>query len=807
MRASFPLTKFGSASALLLAGLSVSLWLCRPEGKAGEPEPIAEKAVAAVPATKGDSPAPLPGGPAEEQENPPAPPTLPPADTDLPAAPVAPPADLAEKVAVPVPMPPPAAPDATPAPLPASGDAVPAPQLPPAVEESKKETLIPTLPPPAPEMPTEQLPIATEKVKAIEQPAEKAAELPAEKAPEQPAEKAVEAPATAEPPKAVEVEKSTPAKPARTEMLPAPAAGPAPLPKASGAKATALKATQEPPQFGAKAEPQAGPVAEEIVAEGHDPALDDDLNWQNPGGDIGFQRGIGKFPNGPLAPKRAARESRDLPLGWAGRVPVIPNDLTGTDVFPVPDRWRVGFPSWDRYIRNVPHDPYHQNVLKGDYPICGTQNLFFTFTGVSDSFWEYRKVPVDVGTNKQRVFRQTFLTTFDVFQGDNSFHPAEWFLRLTPAAQIADFNFADDQDFATLQEGFIDVQLKILSEYYDQINVRVGRQGFNFDFRGFVFADVNDGIRLFGNATENRYQYNLFAFNLVQKDAVTGLNTFDSRQQVVSGFNVIRQDPGDLLGLGTFLGLNVLGGVIWNHDDFKQTVDVGYAEIAADGHIGRVNVSAAFIQAFGHDEFNKVAGQEVDISGQMAALELAYPMDWFVPKVSAMYVSGDHDAKNSHATGFDGIFDNPTFAGAGFAFYQREQLQVGPGKAILSNGASFYPNLRNKGAEPSNFVNPGLLLLNTGVDAKITTRLNAAVNFNYYREIDPESAEIVAKAGTGKKYLGAEANLGMFYRPMIVDNLIITFGASVFAPGDAIKDLNKSNDSFFAVFTALTATY
>src|SRR5207248_8048808 len=119
----------------------------------------------------------------------------------------------------------------------------------------------------------------------------------------------------------------------------------------------------------------------------------------------------------------------------------------------------------------------------------------------------------------------------------------------------------------------------------------------------------------------------------------------------------------------------------------------------------------------------------------------------------------------------------------------------------LSNAFSFYPNLRNKNFDPSNFVNPGLLLLNTGVDAKLTTRLQAAVNFNWYREIDSQSAEIIAKAGAGHRYLGAEANVGVFYRPFIVDNLIVTFGASVFAPGDAIKDLDKSNDSFFALFT------
>ena len=62
----------------------------------------------------------------------------------------------------------------------------------------------------------------------------------------------------------------------------------------------------------------------------------------------------------------------------------------------VRDRWRIGFPEYDRYGdrgargRDIPFkkgrwwDPYNQSVLKGDYPINGNK-LFMILSAVSSS--------------------------------------------------------------------------------------------------------------------------------------------------------------------------------------------------------------------------------------------------------------------------------------------------------------------------------------------------------------------------------------------------------------------------------------
>ena len=90
------------------------------------------------------------------------------------------------------------------------------------------------------------------------------------------------------------------------------------------------------------------------------------------------------------------------PLGYAP-APFAPTTKPppNQDFIPIPDRWRIGFPSWDRYPSNVPGeypyrpgnwwDPYDQNVLKGDYPILG-DHTFFDLTATNDVFWTYKRL-------------------------------------------------------------------------------------------------------------------------------------------------------------------------------------------------------------------------------------------------------------------------------------------------------------------------------------------------------------------------------------------------------------------------------
>ncbi len=518
-------------------------------------------------------------------------------------------------------------------------------------------------------------------------------------------------------------------------------------------------------------------------------------------GTTSFQPAAGEDPSTPPDKRRYAGPigSEDLTLGFTGRPGYRPIDLSGSDYIPIDDRWRLGFPQWDRYVYGRWHDPYNQNVLKGDYPLWQHhgKDVFLVFTGVSDTLLEAKRVPVAGGADEQLKFQHNLVMTFDLFQGDNTLHPSEWLVRITPVYNYVAQTDKEGADDLTIQEGFIDLQLAIVSEYYDAINIRVGRQGFISDFRGFLFADVNDAVRLFGNYEANRTQWNAFVFDQVKKDGTSNLNTFEDREQIVAGVNIIRQDF-------IFQGFNVLAAAVYDHDDAKEGLEAVYLEVAGDGHIGRFLVTAAFIQAFGSDELNPISKRKENINGQFAALELQYQIDWFFPKVSVLFASGDSNPEDGDANGFDGIFDNPNFAGAAFSYLQRNAINVGG--VQLSNTFSFFPNLRTKANDPANFVNPGLFLVNTGFNANMTTRLFATFNANYYRIIDPAAIELKSGKDVGRE-LGFETNLGIVYKPLIIDNLVIQVGASAFWPGSTIKDLSGDSDALYTTFIAITAVY
>src|SRR4051812_36876361 len=82
------------------------------------------------------------------------------------------------------------------------------------------------------------------------------------------------------------------------------------------------------------------------------------------------------------------RKTEDRPLGAAGpetvEAPPRP-ERERKDFSPLPDRWRIEFPEWERidkkfkepgsgeqpYEKGSLVNPYGQNILKGDYPIMG----------------------------------------------------------------------------------------------------------------------------------------------------------------------------------------------------------------------------------------------------------------------------------------------------------------------------------------------------------------------------------------------------------------------------------------------------
>ena len=363
------------------------------------------------------------------------------------------------------------------------------------------------------------------------------------------------------------------------------------------------------------------------------------------------------------------------------------------------------------------------------------------------------------------------------------------------------------KSYFSLQQAFLEVHLADLSDTYDFMSLRVGNQPFNADFRGFVFNDVNLGARLFGNYHNNLYQYNLALFSMREKETDSELNTLDSRDQEVFVANLFRQDllwPG-YTGELSFLANFDHGGTHYDGNGGlvrpellgtlrEHSVNAYYLGWGGDGHIGRFNVSHQFYQVFGHDEFNGLAGGPADINAQMAAMEISYDHDWARYKFSFFYASGDDNASDGHARGFDTIMDNPNFTGGPFSFWTRQGFNLGGTLINLKNGSSLVPDFRSSKSEgQANFVNPGIFILGPGLELDVTPKLRTFFNLNYifFAETDPlKSALQVNKMDSE---VGWDLSVGFQYRPLLTDNIILSTGFGALLPGAGYRDIYRTS--------------
>ncbi len=394
------------------------------------------------------------------------------------------------------------------------------------------------------------------------------------------------------------------------------------------------------------------------------------------------------------------------------------------------------------------------------------------------------------------------------------------------------------KDYWALQEAFIELHLRDLSDSYDFIAMKGGNQTFSSDFRGFLFNDTNLGGRLFGNYLNNRIQYNVAVFDMREKDTNSGLNSFDERNQRVVIANTFVQDF-------LFKGYTATASFHANLDDADTHYDRNgnivrptplgtvrphdvrayYLGWGGDGHIGRWNVSHQFYQAFGRDDFNGLAGRPVNINAQFAAAEVSYDRDWLRYKASFVYASGDSKSDDGTAKGFDTILDNPNFVGGPFSYYVRQGFNLGGSSVALKQGGSLVPNLRtSKSQGQANFVNPGLYLWGLGTDMDVTPKLKAFVNVNYLRFAETDPLRTALLTDKIDRELGLDLSLGIQYRPFLTDNFIVSAGWGVLLPGRGYKDIyrrstdpvpgledtthaGKVDDFLYSGLIAVTLTY
>jgi hypothetical protein len=543
-----------------------------------------------------------------------------------------------------------------------------------------------------------------------------------------------------------------------------------------------------------------------------------------------------------LVPSQLVNVPTRRPLGAAGKTSVESETQTQSDRREVRDRWRIGFPEYDRYGdkgargRDIPFrrgrwfDPYHQSWLKGDYPIFGNK-LFMIFSAVSSTTSELSRTPKpsDVssarngsaeffGQPEQLAVNQIFQLTFELFHGDSTYRPRDWAIKISPTFSLPNYLNARENGIVnidvrrgttrtdtqvSLEEAFVEKKLTDVNENFDFVSMRAGVQPFVSDFRGFIYSDNNLGARLFGSFDNNRYQYNVAYFAQLEKDTNSGLNRFDLRHQNVYVANLFRQD---------FIrkGYTIQASALYNDDRRGRKFDrngflvrpaligdvrphaikVGYVGINGDGHVGRLNLTHSYYYAFGRDERNPIAGRSVRVSSNMSAVETSIDHDYFRFRGSFFFAQGDKNPTDDRANGFDAILDDPNFVGGQFSFWNRNGIRLTQTGVGLVQPNSILPSLRSSKIEgQANFINPGIFIYNGGVDAEITQRIKAVFNLNYLRFHRTEPLEYLLFQNRIRHEIGWDISLGVAYRPLLINNVTLTFGAATLKPGRGFRDI------------------
>ena len=537
-----------------------------------------------------------------------------------------------------------------------------------------------------------------------------------------------------------------------------------------------------------------------------------------------------------VVPRRQKLEYETYPQSEQGE-----GLLPGSE--PVPNRWFIGFGRWKRYAdpsTETPYQselqlwhPYLQSKLKGDAPIIG-QDIFLNITAEDFFQAEVRRLPTPSGVSaaqpnsseffgrsEQWFWSNDFSIGVDLFKGETAFKPVEWALRFLG---VYNHNYIDveesnvvnpnpqngttrEKEFYSLQEAFAEIHIRDLSNNYDFISSRVGIQPFVSDFRGFIFNDTNLGARIFGNYDNNRWQYNIAAFDMLEKDTYSDLNEFSRRHQQVYVANVYRQDliwkgyTGELSFVADFdnnsrhydkngfITRPAPIGTVADH--YVQAYYLGWT---GDGHIGWLNIDHAFYQVLGEDGLNGIAGQRVDINAQMAALELSVDKNWMRHKLSIFYASGDNDPTDSHATGFDTVFDRPFFIGGPFSFFSHQGFNLGGTSVNFKQRDSLVIDFRTSKTEgQANFVNPGAIIVGYGLDADVTPKLKSFVNVNYIRTVTTEPTELVLFTNHASNDFALDCSGGFEWRPFLTENVILTAGAGFLIPRWGYKFIYRTN--------------
>ena len=121
-------------------------------------------------------------------------------------------------------------------------------------------------------------------------------------------------------------------------------------------------------------------------------------------------------------------------------------------------------------------------------------------------------------------------------------------------------------------------------------------------------------------------------------------------------------------------------------------------------------------------------------------------------------------------------------------------------------------NLRSSKLQgQSNFVNPGLQLVNFGADFDVTPRFRIVNNVNFLWFDKTASLEAFVFQDKIDSHIGTDFSSAVEYRPLLNNICIVQAGASMLLPGNGFRQLyNRLNgkvNPLVAGFIEVTLTY
>jgi hypothetical protein len=535
-----------------------------------------------------------------------------------------------------------------------------------------------------------------------------------------------------------------------------------------------------------------------------------------------------------LAPRRGARaeRSRSGALDALEAVILLPPEgaveAQGTPIEMV-GRWRL-IESLGG-VRESVLNPYQPGTLKGDRPIYG-RDWFLELSLESSTVLESGRRPSGVhlsaaegaarrrGSSRETYARQTVTTSLALIRGNTVFRPPDWQLRFSgelsyrsgsaPGLRLLGGDPLEErrsQRSFGLRELFVERHLATKSERYDFDSLRVGVQPFVSDYRCFVLCEQQPGVRLFGNFSNNRFQYNLAWFRRLKQDVVSKQSTLELLRDDLFVANGYAQDlpvlgfslQGTLIySRGREAGESVsLGAAAADRSRGRRSLDrdVVYLGVSGDGHLDRLNLSFSTYGAFGSADGDPLSAGAQDIRAFFAALEASIDFDWYRLKLFALYASGDRDPADGRAGGFTALGEQARFGGLEESFLYREPIPLAAQPRAIALGGGLLPRLRSARSESlSSFIQPGLRAAGLGGEFDVLPELRISVHASYLDFDDTSSfSALLSRERPGGtragRHIGEDASAVLTYRPLFINNVLVRASLAALRPGSGLDDV------------------